>query len=152
MRRVDRQRDDESFINQVLDDAETIYLAMFDGEYPYCIPLNFCRLDRKLYMHCALEGHKSDLITQNPHVAFATALDIEIDREKATTYFRSVSGRGIARIIGDVSEKCRALEILADKYDSKCPRPCPPRVADRVIIIGIEIEDIHGKQSIRAEK
>ncbi len=148
MRRLDRFRDNADFINKVLDDAETIYLAMMDGEYPYCIPLNFARLERRIYFHSALEGHKLDLIRQNPHVAFSCALDVKIDRAKSSTYFRSVCGRGIASIVDDEREKCLALETIGAKYKAACPQPCPPKTAARVAIIRVDIEDAWGKESL----
>lgn len=148
MRRMDRFRDNDEFINKALDDAESIFLAMKDGEYPYCIPLNFARIERHLYLHCAFEGHKLDLIARDPHVAFACALDVTIDRAKSTTYFRSVSGRGLACIVENVEEKCLALEAIGAKYDAACPRPCPPETAARVSIIRIDIEAAWGKESV----
>lgn len=149
MRRTDRLRDDDEFINQVLDDAETIFLAMMDGEYPYCLPLNFARIGRRLYMHCALEGRKKDLLERDPHAAFAAALDVEIDRARSTTYFRSISGRGLASLVEDAEEKRLALDAIAEKYDAACKRPCPPQTAARVLIVRIDIEEIHGKCSSR---
>lgn len=147
MRRKDRFRDKAEFINKVLDDAQEICLAMKDGEYPYCIPLNFARVDNRLYMHCALAGQKLDLIARDPHVAFACAVDVAIDRAKSTTYFRSISGRGLAAIVEDVAEKCLALEAIGAKYAAACPRPCPPAAAARVAILRIDIEAVWGKES-----
>lgn len=149
MRRADRLREDASFINQTLDEAEEIFLALLDRDYPYCIPLNFARKDDKLYIHCAYEGHKIDLLMTNPHVAFACALDIEIDRAASTTYYRSVSGTGLASIVEDLGEKCLALELIGEKYAARCPRPCPPQTAGRVQIIKIAIVSATGKQNSR---
>lgn len=148
MRRMDRFRDSDEFINRVLDDAESIYLAMKDGEYPYCIPLNFARIERHLYMHCASEGHKLDLIARDSHVAFACSLDVVIDRAKSTTYFRSVTGRGLASIVENVEEKCQALEAIGAKYAAACPRPCPASTAARVAIVRVDIEAAWGKESV----
>lgn len=147
MRRKDRENDDEGFINQALDDAETIFLALMDGEYPYCLPFNFVRMGRRLFIHSAFDGHKIDLIRKNPHAAFAAALDVKIDRAGSTTYFRSVAGRGRALIVEDELEKRRALDALAEKYRAACPRPCPPETAARVQIIGVDIIEAHGKLS-----
>lgn len=148
MRRKDRFRDNEDFINKVLDEAESIYLAMMDGKYPYCIPLNFARADGHLYLHCAHEGHKLDLIAKDPHVAFSCAVDVIIDQAKYTTYFRSVCGRGQASMVEKVEEKCFALEAIGVKYAAACPRPCPPSAADRVAIVRIDIVDAWGKESL----
>lgn len=149
MRRKDRLRDEREFIESVLDDADTIYVAMHNGTYPYCIPLNFARVENTLYMHCAFEGLKLDLIAKDPHVAFATAQDVEIDRDASTTYYRSVSGAGLAHVVDDVSEKCVALEAIGRKYLARCPVPCPPATAAKVKIVRVDIVEIHGKQSVK---
>lgn len=45
---------------EILDNSNTAVLALIgDGGYPYTVPLNFVRLDNKVYFHCAKTGHKS---------------------------------------------------------------------------------------------
>lgn len=148
MRRKDRQRDDISFMHQVLDNAETLFLAFAREDYPYCLPLNFARINNFLYIHSALEGYKLDLLARDGHVAFAAAVDMRIDRQKATTYYRSVSGIGDAAIILDLPEKCRALEAIGQKYAAICPVPCPESTAMRVSIIRVAIIKMSGKESV----
>ena len=149
MRRKDRMRADREFVDKALDEAQELFLAMMDGSWPYCLPLNFVRADSRLYVHCALKGHKLDLIKADPHVAFACAMDVEVDRMKSTTYYRSVSGKGLASLVEDEAEKCLALDAIGEKYNARCPRPSPPSAAARTAVIRIDIQEACGKLSAR---
>lgn len=150
MRRTDREVSRREICLEILDAANELFLAMHNGEYPYCLPLNFCRKDNCLYMHCAPEGRKLDLIAENPHVAFSAAVDIKIDAAKSTTYYRSVCGTGNAFIVTDESEKALALDLLALRYDALCKRPAPLANVRRVTIVKVEIASLTGKISLPA--
>lgn len=147
MRRKDRECNDAGFLDEVLRKAEFLSLAMYGGEFPYCIPLNFAHAGNSIYFHCAKDGAKLQFIGANAHVAFNAAIDLGIDRKNATTYFKSVCGTGMAVIVADVEEKCRALEALAIKYNARCPVPCPAENAARVAIVRVDIQQWSGKKN-----
>lgn len=151
MRRTDRQRIDAAFYDEVFQKATELFLAINDGKYPYCIPLNFARMNNKIYIHSALEGKKLDLLRQNGHVAFSMAVDMEIDRAKSTTYFKSVCGHGTAVIVDDKAEKGAALDAISLRYASNCPRPGTEANINSVAIIRIDIEELSGKCSQKKE-
>lgn len=148
MRREDRQCNDPDFLNYVLDNAEVIFLAMNDGEYPCCLPLNFARSGASLYIHSAPEGHKLDLLRRDSRVAFATAVDISIQTQKSTTWYKSVCGRGRACIVEDAAEKRTALDLISDRYRAQCKKPASPAAVKRVAIIRIDIENMTGKRHL----
>lgn len=147
MRRKDRECSSDEFIDLVFQKAEVISLAMFDGDYPYCLPLNFARLDKHIYIHSAREGRKLRCLESNPHVAFCLFTDEEVDQKNFTTYYKSLCGTGFATIVTDVREKCAALDAMGEKYQALCPRPCPPENAARVTIVRIEIKELSGKKN-----
>lgn len=147
MRRREKLRVDEAFLEEVFAACGEIFVAFMDGDFPYCLPFNFAKSGNAIYIHSALRGHKLDCLAANPNVAFALARDIEIDRERSSTWFKSVSGKGIARIVEDVAEKRRALDLLSLRYDAKCARPAPAAMAARVAIIRIDIISAAGKNS-----
>lgn len=70
MRRFKQQMSDEACI-RVLESERRGVLAVCgsDGQ-PYAIPLNFYYEDGKIYFHGAKEGHKIDVIRENPKVSF----------------------------------------------------------------------------------
>lgn len=145
MRRKDRERTDTAFFDEVLAAAEVIFLALHNGEYPYCLPVNFARDGERLYIHCAHEGLKLDCVRRDPRVAFSCAADISIDREEASTYYKSVCGTGTARIVEDMAEKQYALDCIGSRYAARCPRPTPEATARRVTIVRIDILTLTGK-------
>lgn len=147
MRRKDREQCSKDFFDLVLARAKELFLAFFDAEFPYCIPVNFARQENNIYIHCATEGKKLELISRNNHVSFAMAIDIEIMPELATTYFKSVCGKGIASVISNEDEKRLALDALASRYHSSCKLPSSAALA-RVAIIKIEILELSGKGHI----
>lgn len=148
MRRKDKEQNSKEFMHAVLDNAETIFLAMFDGDFPYCLPLNFVRQNENLYLHCANAGLKLDCIVRNNRVAFSAAIDIKIDTDKASTYYKSVCGQGLARIVEDIEEKRLALDLLASRYKARCVVPAPLASITRTTIIKIEILNLTGKASL----
>lgn len=145
MRRKDREETSEEFFNEVFDSAEELFLAMNDGARPYGVILNFARTDGKIYIHCAKSGKKLDLIRANGNVSFCLACGVKIDALRSTTYYKSVYGTGFATIVENDEEKCRALDLIARRYNALCKIPADLRSANRVAIIKIVIENLTGK-------
>ena len=146
MRKQDRECLDPAFFDEVFSTADDLCLAMHDGDFPYVLPLNFVRQGNCIYIHCALEGHKLDCIRQNPRVAFTIIADVSIHREKSTTYFKSLCGKGLASIVEDEAEKGRALDAIAARYAALCPQPTPSTSIRRTAIVRIDIEELVGKR------
>lgn len=145
MRRKDRECNEDSFFEEVFSKAQVLYLAMFSGAEPYCLPLNFVRAGQTIYVHSALQGHKLDCLAANPRVAFSTAIDIRIDTAHSTTFYKSVCGTGLATIAADEATKARALTLLAERYSARCAIPPGPADLARCAIIQIAIEALSGK-------
>ena len=117
MRRSDREITNFNEIVNVLYRANTIRLGMFDGEYPYVIPLSYgfetsngCIV---LYIHGAKEGLKHDLLVRNNRVCVETDIFhryVEISGSILVEY-ESVIGFGIAEtVVG--AEATHGLDLL----------------------------------------
>lgn len=146
MRRKDRERTDSEFFDEVFSAAEVLFLAFTNGDAPYCLPVNFAREGDHIYIHCAPEGLKLDCVRRDDRVAFSCAVDVVIDRERSTTYYKSLCGTGCAVIIDDMEEKRHALDCIGERYAARCPRPAPEATARRVTILRIDIRTLTGKQ------
>lgn len=152
MRRKDREQTDPAFFDKVLHDAETIWLSMKNGnDAPYVIPLNFVYHKGFLYIHCANEGLKLDLIRKDPCVGFAIATDIQVIREKSTTKYRSVCGSGKASILEDPEEKQAALMAIREHYTAQCTLPLSAERLAKIAVIQIAIEQMTGKAAGKKE-
>ena len=81
-------------------------------------------------------------------MAFSLAADVRIDREKSSTYYKSVCGTGRAVVVEDPEEKRLALDCLAERYAARCPRPAPDANVRRVAIIRIDILSLTGKRCL----
>ena len=148
MRKQQRECREPAFFDEVFSTADELFLAMHDGAFPYVVPLNFVRQGQYIYIHCALEGQKLDCIRANSHVAFSLTADVRINREKSTTYYKSLCGLGKAVIVEDPEEKGRALDALAQRYAALCPRPAPESAVARTGVVRIDIVALTGKRSL----
>ncbi len=123
MRRQDREVKNIEEIEKILSEAMVCRLALFDGEYPYIVPLCFgYDIDGGelvLYFHSAAKGKKIDLIKRNNHAAFEIDDLKEIVRGEipctCTAVYESISGSGTVDIINGI-EKITGLNSIMKKY------------------------------------
>lgn len=117
MRKADREIKDFEEIKELLDECQTIRLAMHDEPYPYIVPLSYGWEERNrqifIYFHCAKEGKKLDLITKNGNVCFEAdcLAGYKSTGHGVTADYRSLIAFGKAeRVYGE--ELARGLELL----------------------------------------
>lgn len=145
MRKTERERTEPAFMAAVLEEAEDCVLSMMSPEGPYAVPVNYVHLDDKLYIHCAPEGRKLDLIRADARVAFTTYVGVRILRKQSSTAYRSVCGTGLAVIVEDREEKRTALDAIGRRYKAGCPVPTPDSSVDRTCVIRVDIRTLSGK-------
>lgn len=110
MRRTEREILDLNFMQQVLQDAQEIYIALNSGDAPYVLPVNYVFHNGCIYFHCALEGRKLELMRTDARIGFSTAVDIQV--ENTTTRYRSICGSGTAKLVTDATLKNLPENIL----------------------------------------
>ncbi len=152
MRRKDREITDAGEIREILARARVMHLGLYDGEYPYVVPMHygFTFEDGKLtlYAHCAKEGRKLNLIRRDGRVF------VEIDTDEALVpgaaacswgaCYASVMGRGRAAIVDDEDEKCRALALLMKTQTGK-EFSFTPAMAAAVTVLRVDVESYTAK-------
>ena len=152
MRRKDREITDIEEIRAILERARVLHLGLYDGEFPYVVPMHygFTFEDGKLtlYTHCAKEGRKLELLRRDGRVF------VEIDTDEALVpgekpcawgaRYASVMGRGRAAIVEDAAEKCRALTLLMRTQTGK-DFSITPEMAAAVTVLRIDVEDYTAK-------
>ena len=126
MRRSDREITDNNEIIKVIEKCDVCRIALSRNNIPYIVPMSFGYeyTDEKLilYFHCAKEGKKLDIISENPAACFEFDCSHRIiAAEKANNYtmeYESVIGSGNIIIVADseITEKRRALSLLMRKY------------------------------------
>ena len=153
MRRKDREVTDINEILQIIRNTDILHLGIFDGDYPYIVPLHygFEYQDGKLvfYMHSAKEGHKLDLMNNNSNVCIELENDTELisGGDVACAYgasFASVIAKGHAEIVSDAEEKIKGLKLLMEHQTGR-GFEINEKMAATVVVIKVEVTDFTAK-------
>jgi len=139
MRNKKKEVTDKKIIEEILKKAIFCHLAMTDGDQPYIVPLNYGYKDNALYIHCATQGMKLDLIRKNPKVAFNITLDAEYLEGLLTMRYRSVSGTGKACIIEDEEGKRSALNCMTGHFGAE-PYEHSAESLRTIVMIKVDID------------
>ena len=143
MRRKDREITDIDKIETIIASARYMHLGMFDGEFPYIVPLHYGYQMEKgkltFYVHCAKEGHKLECLKENRNVFIPCKYGAE---------YESVMCRGKAMIIEDIKEKCKALGVLM-KVQTGEEHEIDDKMASAVNVVKIDVESYTAKACIR---
>lgn len=151
MRKSDREIRDYNEILRLLDECQTIRLAMHDESYPYVVPLSYGWEERDgklfVYFHCAKEGKKLDLIAKNANVCFEAdcLAGYKSTNHGVTADYRSLIAFGKAeRVYGE--ELVRGLELLLKhcRIEGYSARECAAK--DITAVVRITVDDITGKR------
>lgn len=150
MRRSDREVEDFEDILDIVSRADTVHLGLFDGEYPYVVPLSygFEVEDGKiiLYVHGAKDGKKHDIIAQNAHVCAEMSIchGFAGTGNSVTCEYESVIGYGKAeKVFGAEAEHgvnllLRHCDFAGEEYDKS--------ILDMVTIYRITLKKFTGKK------
>lgn len=115
------------------------------------MPFNYGYASNTIYIHCAGEGKKIDILRKNPQVCFEMELKAKIiGNDKAckwATAYRSIVGYGKVEIIDDFVQKQKGLEILMAHNGAPDLKDFEPKQIDAVLILKIKIDSLTGKQS-----
>lgn len=120
MRRKDRQIGLEQ-IKAIVEECHVLRVGLFDGTYPYIVPVNFgyeWQEDTLIaYIHGARQGKKLDCIKKYPQITIELdqkhqLIDGGLEAARYSYGYQSVMGFGIAEILSDPAEKRRALALL----------------------------------------
>ncbi|UCH92767.1 MAG: pyridoxamine 5'-phosphate oxidase family protein [Candidatus Aminicenantes bacterium] len=153
MRRKEKEITNSQEIEAIIQKAEVCRLGMAVDNTPYVVPVFFGFEDNCLYVHCAKEGRKLDMIRQNNIVCFEMEVDTRINnRDKPacqwSSSYRSVIGYGKAFIIEDFEEKTRALDAIMRHYSDRSSFEYKKKEVEKVVIIKIVIHQLSGKKSV----
>ena len=154
MRRKDRAVTDSNRIREILDTAKILHLGVHDDPYPYVVPLHygyeFADGQMVLYMHGAKEGHKLELIRQNPHVCVQIDCGMELiyGGDVACRYgasYASVIGRGKAELLEDPKSKAAALNVLM-RHQTGRDFDIQEKVTAAVSVIRVTVSEYSAKE------
>lgn len=122
---------------------------------PYTVPLNYVYFNNKIYFHCALTGHKLDLIKENQLASFCIIDQDNIVPQEFTSYYRSVNIQGIIQIISDEVAKRTILQAFVQKYSAKFPIEGANEInkfIKHTCILELTINNLTGKEALELIK
>lgn len=122
MRRRDREVTDLNQIFEIVRNCSVAHVGMVENGKPYVVALNF-GYERQgdtlvLYFHSACEGHKIDILKENPNVYFQMDCVNEFitgTKENPCAYcwrYDSVMGSGQVEFVENPEEKSAALNCM----------------------------------------
>ena len=118
MRRFKQQISDEECKEVLISEPRGVLSVLGDDGYPYGIPMDhwYSETDGKLYFHCAKDGRKIEILTNNNKVCFTIFSEGEpIHAETPCNsgyYYSSIIGNGRVEFIEDSEEKKYALKRM----------------------------------------
>ena len=159
MTKRELQVTDPDQIRAILDAAKVLHLGLCVDNEPYVVPMNYGYTMEEgnlvLYLHCATQGKKLDMIRANPRVFFEMDCDrMPFAGDKPCQYglgYSSVMGRGTARIVEDVEEKIQAMTMLMKTQTGK-DFSFNDRLVSIVSVIRIDVTEYTAKHRPLPEK
>lgn len=153
MRRSDREVKNRQEILDILNKCEVLHLGINTPDYPYVVPMNFgVEIENDsivLWLHCATEGLKLDLINKNPRVGFEADCPHKIIAgENACQYtmeYESVIGCGRISVCDYSEDKLRGLKTIMRHYEPKKDFSFPETALSSVCVLRIDVMQITGK-------
>lgn len=148
-------------IEQFLQSARTGSLGLSDSHQPYVVPLNFVYMNHCIYFHCAAEGRKNKIMSENASVCFTVSEEFGTMTSAVPahtdTAYNSVIIFGKAMEINDLEEATEVMQRMLDKYvpgfySSRLPSAHVEKykssLGSKTAVFQISIEEISGKQNI----
>ena len=158
MRRIDRAVTDDQQITSIIEQAKVVHIGMIDNDRPYMVPMQygfvFCDGKLTLYVHCAKEGRKLDILKKNPCVFIELETNVAIISGgdvpcKYGSEYASVMGEGTAVIVEDVAEKILGLQLMM-KTQSGRDFDITEQMATSVTVLRIDVPYVTAKCRAKA--
>lgn len=158
MRRIDRAVTDNQQITFIIEQAKVVHIGMIDNDRPYVVPMQygfvFADGTLTLYVHCAKEGRKLDILKKNPRVFIELETNVAIVSGgdvpcKYGSEYASVMGEGTAVIVEDVAEKISGLQLMM-KTQSGRDFEITEQMATSVTVLRIDVPCVTAKRRAKA--
>ncbi|MBN1308017.1 MAG: pyridoxamine 5'-phosphate oxidase family protein, partial [Chitinispirillaceae bacterium] len=126
MRRKDREIIERNAQLAILKNAEAVHIAFAVDNEPYIVAMNFGFIwedTLKLYLHCAREGKKIDMMRRNSRVCFQMDTDHQLVIDQIacrwSMNYAGIVGRGTLIEVTDENERFFGLNCLMANYGKK---------------------------------
>jgi len=159
MRRSEREVVGLDNVLEILGRCEVLRLGLCAGDRPYIVPMNFAyeAVDGQvfIYLHCASEGRKLDMIARNSFVCFEADCSYKIKKADAacgwSAEYESVIGEGEVCVLTDEGQKIKAMDALMKRYGFPGKPEYKAETLARVTALRILVSSITGKRNLNKQ-
>lgn len=145
---------DKDMITAILKRCHVATVCLHDEPYPYCVPMNYgFEWKEKLvfYFHMAIEGHRIELLKQNPNVSLSVYEFL--DRQGYRIYrkenhdYRSVNVFGKGEIITTETpeEYLHGMSVLCKNNNRSPVRKISNGMKNRLFVLRITADIVTAK-------
>ncbi|MDA3954804.1 MAG: pyridoxamine 5'-phosphate oxidase family protein [Bacteroidales bacterium] len=137
-------------LEEIIGKCKICRVGMVDVDTPYVLAMNFGYDNQAIWLHCAKEGKKVDILKRNNKVCIEFDTDHKLfsrHEHVACSWryaYRSVLIHGNALFVEDYNEKIKGLNIFMKNYSGKEFEYSKPSV-DNIYLIKIPIDSITGR-------
>jgi nitroimidazol reductase NimA-like FMN-containing flavoprotein (pyridoxamine 5'-phosphate oxidase superfamily) len=150
MRKANREIKDPNAVRAIMEEARVCRIGLSDDGMPYVVPMNFGLGENCIYLHCAAEGRKLDIIRRNDRVCFEMDLFREVVLGQSacgcSARYESVIGFGRASIVEEPGEKRTALDRIMEHYGVQGAFIYQDDILEKTTVIRITIESLTAKR------
>ncbi len=147
IRRFKQEISKEECIDILKEQPRGVLAVYGEDGYPYAFPMNYIYMDKKIYFHCAKEGHKLDALAMDNRVSFCV-MDKGFLREgEWALNIRSIVIFGSVKRIDNVDETIKIVRHLGLKYypTAESVEEEINKAVARVQILELSIDHMTGK-------
>jgi len=153
MHKREKEIMDVEVLIDVLKKGQYASVALSEKDKPYIVTMNYGYDEDKkaLYFHCALQGLKLNILSQNPSVCATVMEDNGYKMDECSHAYRSVVFWGTLEVVKELEEKKYGMEVMFRHLETN-PDPIrernfkSERDYNKVNILRLNIEEITGKQ------
>ncbi|MCG8410388.1 MAG: pyridoxamine 5'-phosphate oxidase family protein [Bacteroidales bacterium] len=137
-------------LEEIIGKCKICRVGMVDGNKPYVLAMNFGYEDQTVWLHCAKEGKKVDILKKNNTVCLEFDTDHKLfarHENVACSWrfaYRGVLIHGKAIFVDEYDEKIKGLNIFMRNYSDRTFEYSKPAV-DNILIIKVPVESITGR-------
>lgn len=148
MRRKDREMN-EAFAWEILDECSYSILSLVDhDEEAYGIPVSAIHDGKNIYIHCAKDGKKIELIPFQKRVCLTAVSRVVLKPFVFSTEYASGIFKGRISLVEEEQEKAKALRLICMKYAFENLENCEKAIVkslNQTAVIKIEVDEVSGK-------
>ena len=159
VRRKDREITDKKIIEDFISKQHIIRLRFYDkkNDEVYIVPVNYGHYIENeqyiFYIHGGKGGRKYELSKEEPKIGFEIDGNYELIEAKTTcnysAHYQSIIGNGKIKIIEDVEEKRKALELIMKNSTGKDGFEFNPKMVQNVAIYKLTVEKLTCKGNLK---